>query len=218
MPQPYLPTFQHKPYAVGANHINHRPKLAAAITHCISMWSYVDNELGGLFGILFGTESPASHRVFLIIRRLTGQREALDAAAEAVLKGDELTLYRAVIKGYGSFEPQRNTLSHGCFGICPDDEDLLFVINVEHHVLWQADVLPKLAQGAILKPHQGLLEKMCVYRLADLVRLHQQMEQQWWDMFHFNNYLRNRGRPTSDAEFAELFAQPHIQERIDAPK
>jgi len=168
MPQPFLPTFTNKRYSVGPNWINQRPKLAAAITHCISIWSYVDNELGGLFGILLGTESMAAYRVFLVLRRWSNQRKTLDAAAEGVLKGDETSTYRALIVEYGSLEQQRNELGHGCFGICPEDEDLLFVINVEHHVLWQADVIPKLAAGVAVRPHQGLVEKMYVYRLADL--------------------------------------------------
>jgi hypothetical protein len=49
------------------------------------MWSYVDNEVGGLFGILLGIDSEAVHRVFLILRRWSHQKEALDAAAEGKL-------------------------------------------------------------------------------------------------------------------------------------
>jgi hypothetical protein len=179
MPNPYLPYFHDKRYSLGFD----RPKFEAAIGRCIAIWSYVDEALGSLFGILLGTESNAAHRVFLILRRWTNQRPALDTAAEGVLSGDELTAYRALMVEYGSLESQRNDLGHGCFGICPDDEDLLFMIKVENHVVWMADVLPKLDSGAVVPdPHQGLREKLWVYRLADFERLHSHMTRLWWNM------------------------------------
>ena len=102
--------------------------------------------------------------------------------------------------------------------ICAEDEDLLFVVNVQHHVLWQADVLPKLASGVSVQPHLGLLEGTYVYRLSDLERLHAQMEQLWWDMFYFNGYLRDRTNPGRIAEFQKVFTSPHIQQGIAALK
>ena len=149
MPQPYLPTFKHKRYQIGFESLNERPQFAELIGRCIALWSYVDNELGGLFGILLRTNSDAAQRVFLVLRRWFNQRQALDAAAEGVLVGDERLLFRALMVEYGSLESQRNDLCHGCFGICPDDETLLFMIKIEHHVVWQADILPKHLRGDI---------------------------------------------------------------------
>src|SRR5262249_25974674 len=149
--------------------IKERPAFAEMIGHCISIWSYVDNEIGGLFGILLGTESEATHRVFLVLRRWSNQKDALNAAAEARLSGDEMNLYQALISDYKSLESQRNVLAHSCFGICPDDDSLLFVIKVEHHVLWQADMLPKHMKGMIpADAHEGLKQEMFVYRLPEL--------------------------------------------------
>jgi hypothetical protein len=218
MPQPFLPTFENKRYAVGANYIIERPKFAAAICHCISLWSYVDNEIGGLFGILLGTNSPGAYRVFLALHRWANQRQALRAAADGVLSGNELATYKALLTEYGSMEKQRNELAHGCFGICPDDEELLFVINVEHHVLWQADIIPRLASlQPIPDPHQGLKDKMYVYRLDDLNRLHSQMEQLWYDIFYFNGYLREPTNPHRIVEFQRVLNSSHIQRHITNP-
>jgi hypothetical protein len=214
MPQPYLPNFADKRYAVGFQATAERPALISAIGKCIGLWSYVDNELGGLFGILLGVESEAVHRVFLILRRWSHQREALDAAAEGKLSNDEMTVYRALIAEYGSLEAQRNSLAHGCFGVCPDDEDLLFVINVRDHVLWQADILPKHLKGIVpVDSHEGLKQKMDVYRTSDLQTLYGQMEQLWWDMFYFNGYLRDPQNSGRVSEFRKLLALSRVARR-----
>jgi len=217
MPQPYLPVFQDKRYSIGLASIDDRPQFEAALGRIVAIWSHVDNQLGGLFGWLIGTESPASHRVFLVLRRWSNQRQAFDAAALGTLQGDALSVYRALMVEYGSLEGQRNDLAHGCFGLCPDDESLLFMIKVEDHVLWQADILPKLDAGTFQgHPHQGLREKLWVYRMPDLDRLHADMKRLLWDMFHFNGYVRQPKHAGPNAEFQRLLKQPHIQQRIAA--
>ena len=217
MPQPYLPTFKHKRYQIGFELLNERPQFAELIGRCIALWSYVDNELGGLFGILLRTDSDAAQRVFLVLRRWFNQRQALDAAAEGVLVGDERLLFRALMVEYGSLESQRNDLCHGCFGICPDDETLLFMIKIEHHVVWQADILPKHLRGDIPPDsHQGLKEHLYVYQRDELRNLHAFMRRLWWDMFYFNGYLRKPNDSGQVEEFQRTLASPHIQARIAA--
>jgi hypothetical protein len=217
--QPYLPTFAGIRYSIGFQAIDDRPDLAESIGKVIALWSWVDNEIAGLFGILLTTGSEAAHRVFSILRRWATQREALDAAAEFRLAGDELDVYRALIIEYGSLERERNYLGHGCFGTCPDDKELLFVISLEHHTLWQADILPKHYRGEIpADSHEGLKKNLFVYRKADLEKLHSQMQQLWWDLFHFNGYLRTPKSPGRVAEFRKLFASPHIRQRIASQK
>jgi hypothetical protein len=212
MPQPYLPHFKSKRYSVGPNFIGQRPKLAGAITACMSLWAYVDNELGGLFGILLGTSSPAAYNVFLALRRWSNQRDALNGAASAVLTADELVVYNGLIREYGRLETDRNTLGHGCYGVCPEDEDLLLLIKVEQHVMWQADILPRLQAGEMLPaPNQGLEERLVVYSLNEIERIRDQMEKVWWGFFHFNGYLRDRANSNRIKEFQALLASPMIQ-------
>jgi hypothetical protein len=206
MPVPFLPKFGGHRYAIGFEALRERPKLAAALGECIGVWSYVDNEIGGLFGILLGTSSPAAHRVFVTLRRWANQQECLSAAAEGTLSATEMSLYRGLITEYKGLESERNELAHGCFGICPDDEALLFVINVRHHVLWQADIIPKHLQG-IMPPdsHEGLKKEMKVYTLTELETLHSRMEQLWWDLFYFNGYLREPQNDRRGEEFRVVF-------------
>jgi hypothetical protein len=65
---------------VGALVLKERPHFGEAIGQCIAIWSYVDNEMGNLFGLLLGTESDAALEVFLSLRRFSNQRDALSAA------------------------------------------------------------------------------------------------------------------------------------------
>lgn len=212
MPQPYLPTFSNKRYSVGFQALKERPAFAEIIGLCVSIWSYVDNEIGGLFGILLGTDSEAAHRVFLVLRRWSNQQEALNAAAESKLSGDEMALYQALITDYKSLESQRNEIAHGCFGICPDDDSLLFVIKVLHHVIWQADILPKHMKGIIpVDSHQGLKERMYVYSLMELETLYNRMEKLWFDIFYFNGYLRDPANSLRHAELKNLLATRGIR-------
>jgi hypothetical protein len=217
--QPYLPTFANKRYSIGFQSLEKREDLSAIIGTIVTLWSWVDNEVSGLFGILLTTGSEAAHRVFAILRRWSTQREALDAAAESKLVGNELAVYRALITEYGSLERERNYLGHSCFGICPDDDELLFAISLEHHVLWQAEIIPKHLRGEIPPDsHEGLKNKLFVYRKSDLTKLHSQMQQLWWDLFHFNGYLRASRNPLRAAEFQKLFRSARIQRRIAVQK
>jgi hypothetical protein len=73
--------------------------------------------------------------------------------------------------------------------------------------VWVADVLPKLDSGAVVPdPYQGLREMLWVYRLADFERLHSHMTRLWWNMFHFNGYLRDPKNPRRVAEFRMLLS------------
>src|SRR5438552_3062442 len=159
--QPYLPTFGDLNYSVGALVLKEHPRLCAAVGQCIAIWSYVDNEMGNLFGLLLGTESDAALEVFLSLRQFRNQREALNAAAKHRLEGAELLALNAMLRVYGSLEAERNDLSHGCFGICPKDPTILFWIHVKDHVWFQTEVLSKESRGEIAEDrHTRLMEKI----------------------------------------------------------
>lgn len=87
--QPYLSTFEHLQYTVGALVLNDRSELTSAIGRCIAIWGQADNEMGNLFGILLGSDSEAALEVFLTLRRFANQREALKSAARFKLDGQK---------------------------------------------------------------------------------------------------------------------------------
>jgi len=203
--QPYLPTFAHLNYAVGALVLKERPELCAAIGKSIAMWSQVDNEMGCLLGILLGTDSDAALEVFLSLRRASNQIEALTAAAKHKLSGQELDAFRAICRVYTSLEKQRNDLAHGCFGICEQDTTVLFWIEVKDHVHFQTDTLTREARGDFPPDrHERLKKNMYVYRLSDLEMLYEDMEKFWWTIFYFNGYLRDPKNSYRIAEFDRL--------------
>jgi hypothetical protein len=74
--QPYLPRFADLPYSIGALVPKERPYLCEAIGKCIAIWTHVDNEMGGLFSLLLGTQSEAALEVFLFLRQARDQRAA----------------------------------------------------------------------------------------------------------------------------------------------
>lgn len=213
--QPYLPTHQHLRYSVGALVLKERPELCARIGKIVAIWGQVDNEMGNLLGILLGTQSEAALEVFLSLRRSSNQRDALQAAARVKLADQDLETFDAILKVYGSLESQRNALAHGCFGICPDDESILFWIDIKHHVHFQVEVLSKEGTGQIEDDrHKRLKEKMFVYRLPDLDSLYEETELFWWATFYFNGYLREPTNAGRIAEHDKLRAFPAIKAEL----
>lgn len=152
--QPYLPNFAKLNYSIGALVLKDRPDLCAAIGKCIAIWSQVDNEMGNLFSLLLGTESDAALEVFLSLRKSNNQSEALQAAAKYALIDEKLLCFKAMLAVYKSLESQRNCLAHGCFGICPENPEVLFWIAVKDHVHFQAEVLPKESRGEFSEDRQ----------------------------------------------------------------
>ncbi|MDR6395904.1 hypothetical protein [Herbaspirillum seropedicae] len=215
--QPYLPTFKHLNFAVGALVLKDRPEHCAAIGKCLSIWGQVDNEMGNLFALLLGTESAAALEVFLSLRRSSNQREALESAAKYKLTGGDLLLFQALLSVYGSLEKERNGLAHGCFGVCPDDPSILFWIDIKDHVHFQTATLAKEIRGEFSETddrHAHLKERLYVYRLPDLETLYLQMEEFWFSMFYFNGYLRFPNDPGRINEMQRVRQFPKIVETL----
>ena len=214
--QPYLPTFQHLNYSIGALVTKERPALCEAVGKIIALWSHVDNEIGCLFGLLLGTESDAALHVFLSLRRSSSQREAIGVAADLSITGKELLACQAIMLVYKSLEAQRNDLAHGCLErIAPDNENILFWIDLKHHVHFQTETLTQEGKGIFQADrHKRLKENLFVYRLADLNALHAQMEEFWYAAFYFNGYLREPHNPGRAEEFQRLCSYPQIQQKL----
>ena len=203
--QPYLPTFSKLRYSVGALMAKERPALFSQIGTCIAIWNQVDNEMGCLFAILLNTQSDAALEVFLTLRRAANQTEALKSAARYRLDEREKEIFEALVRVYTSLESERNALAHGCFGICPDDQSILFWIATKEHVHFQTEVAALTSRGEIPQDlHKRLKENMYVYRESDLAATYEKMEKFWWAIFYFNGYLREPSNPGRIEELERL--------------
>lgn len=214
--QPFLPTFAHLDYAVGARVLNNRPEFTSAIGKCIAVWSQSDNEIGNLFGILLGTDSAPALEVFLSLKKSSNQCDALRAVAKHRLSGQEKKIFDAIIQLYQSLEKQRNALAHGCYGVASNDPDALLWIDIRDHVYFQTEVLSRLARGDdVPDPHEHLKKKMFVYRTSDLETLHSEMDQFWEAVLHFNSFLRSRSGPHQPRELERICTRPLIKAAMD---
>jgi hypothetical protein len=215
--QPFLPSFGHLEYAVGALALNNRPELAAAIGRCFAIWSYADNEIGNLLGILLEADSEVAIEVFSRLRRSANQIEVLGCAAKIKLTGEDLRFYMALISVYGSLEQERNALAHGCFGVAANDTSVLLWISVKDHVKFQTDVLARYARGeSVPDPHARLKESLYVYTALGLSAIQRDMEQFWKAAMCFNSYLRFRSNPDQQMEFERIKKQPVIKRALDS--
>jgi len=129
--QPFLPAFKHLDIGVGAHVLNNRPEFTSAIGKCIVFWSYADNEIANLLGILLETDSEVATEVFLKLRRSASQIEILQTAAKIKLFGEDCEFYNAMIAAYASLEQERNALAHGCFGVASNDDSVVLWISVK---------------------------------------------------------------------------------------
>lgn len=213
--QPYVPTFQHIHYEMGAMSIKKRPRFCEAIGKCIGVWSFVDSEMGCLFGQLLGSESHAAIQVFLSLRRSSAQREALQIAAKYALADDIMLAFQALMILYKSYETQRNDLAHGCFGIADKDHDIVFWVDQKDLVHFQSDSIFLESKGIIRQDrHRLLRENIFVYRLEDIENIYEDMEQMWFATFHFSGFLREPSNPMHAEQFEKLCAMPQIQQEM----
>lgn len=209
--QPYLPHFSHLDFAVGSGVLDNRPELAACLGRCIAVWSYADNEMGHLLGILLETDAPVAQEVFGQLRRSAKQVEVLEIAARHKLVDRELELFNTIVRAYKYLENERNCLAHGCFGVASNDESVLFWLAVKDHVEFQTTVLSKMANGIDVEdPHEHLRKRMYVYKSSDLSGIEDDMKSFRKLAGQFNVYLRFKTVPSRSEKLAEMEKSPLV--------
>jgi hypothetical protein len=213
--QPFLPAYTGALYMVGATALEQKSEFARLIGLCMGVWSYVDNEMGTLFGLLLGVQSQAILEVFLTLRRATNQIAALKACAKHRLTDERALAFEALLIVYNSLETQRNDLAHGCFGLINGVDDALLWIRIEHHVHFIADHIAQEYRGSHREDqHELLKENMFVYKLKDLERLHAEMKDLWMAAFHFNAMLRYPTSPGAAQHLKLICDSPQIQQHM----
>lgn len=188
------------------------------IGKCISVWSYVENEMGTLLGLLLGSQSAAMLDVFLIIRRSSNQREALNVAAQQRLSGDIGLAFEALMILYKSLESQRNDIAHGCYGYSTNLPDRILWIEMKHHVQFMTETIIHERNGVRHTDDTLLKKNLYVYTLSDFEELYKQITALWFAAFHLNCYLRHQHSAIGAQSLQWLYALPQIQREMSRLK
>ncbi|VWB52110.1 hypothetical protein BST28156_02421 [Burkholderia stagnalis] len=197
---------------MGVGYIEDRPKAAALVGRIITSWADVEVQVTRLLAELMGANIPQVAAVFGSLRNSRTQSDALGAAAEVVLNGNDLLLFQAYILRKASLEKERNDLAHGCFGVS---------VNIPDHIIWvsQSDLL---AFNAAHKANQNIFdlrEKQFVYELGSLERIAREIAEFYDQLGFLTGYLSARHNgPAGEAfratRYNELCNQPHIKDAL----
>jgi hypothetical protein len=187
----------------------------AAIGNIISIWTYVDQEMGCIFGHLLGNQSEAAIQVFMTLRKSGNQIENLGVAAQYSLPPLAKEAFTALLTLYKRFESERNDLAHGCFGILDERDDILLWTAVKHMVHFLSDnALRERSVQHRQDRHELLKDNLFVYRLADLERLYEQMKNLWSAAWNIDAYLRNPDEPHRHKQLDDCNKLPIIKTEI----
>jgi hypothetical protein len=215
--QPFLPVFSKNPTAetlIGGGAIGKRPALELIIGQCLLTWPIVEAEMGLLLGQLLGTQSEAAIAVFQVLRRATGQREALIAAIEHQydLKLHERELLFAIVDVHKSIEAARNALAHGHFGISEAYPDIMLWTTAENYISYKTHfhLAGHLLDAESKKEH---LEKIFFYSEADLKSVFESIDYAGKMWVEAINWIRTFG-PQREKLYHQLCDQSRIAEAL----
>ena len=157
--------------------------------------------------------SEAGIAIFLSIRNARAQRDALNAAAVAVLKDDLLETFSALSNVYKSLEGQRNDLAHGVFLISDDILDAILWMDAKEHTSFFAQWLTKL-ETDINASIDGIKDGLFTYREKDVARLRDDITELWQATMFFWQHLRMPGSPLSASSYQRLRELPQMAREI----
>ncbi|WP_147440687.1 hypothetical protein [Paraburkholderia sp. RAU2J] len=208
--KPLIKAYANAKVTMGVGYIEDRPKAAALVGRIITSWADVEVQVTRLLAELMGANIPQVAAVFGSLRNSRTQSDALSAAAEVVLNGNDLLLLQAYIVRKASLEKERNDLAHGCFGVS---------VSIPDHIVWvsQSDFL---AFNAAHKANQNrfdLREKQFVYELGTLERIAKEIAEFYDQLGFLTGYLSARHNgPAGEAfratRYNELCDQRHIKD------
>lgn len=214
--QPYLPTYNGKGYAIGANQIDALPDFVTAIGRCLTMWPYIEHQMAMILGHLMDARNEATIAVFSAIRMGRTQRDALETAASVALAADpnKLKLLGAVLNIISSASDVRANLAHGLWGVLTDRKDKIVWVEAKHYAPWNA-----LAVVSTLVTHEDLQKHLYVWSLRDILDVEEQLKECWEIAFDFYCLLANRGAgqcgKAGDQLYEHLCQIPRVAEILE---
>ncbi|HEY2031432.1 MAG TPA: hypothetical protein VGH20_19710 [Myxococcales bacterium] len=200
--QPYRKINPGAHYYINADCLKDRPAMAALIARCLAGWSLVDLEMASVLAAMLGPTSEAGVAVYLSLQNARAKRDALISAAKVVLSGPEFRVVNAMVKKLQSLAKERHDLAHGVFGVLSDYQDRLLWCSSAHFARWMTNA-NKTAWRLEFDPdpHAPLLEKLCVYRDADLESLRDEFS----EAFHLATQLHQYVAPIPNVSKQPIF-------------
>jgi hypothetical protein len=221
MPRQPLPKNHRKSgYDIASLGMERRPQLASLIGQCLMHWSNIELQMALLLGVLLNATNEAAVAVYLSLRAGRVRQDAINAAANAVLSGEVLELYRAIVDFQRSVEVQRNDLAHGCYGTTDAIPDGVLWMEAQHVANFMLDFWNKIEHSTPTGPpiptsreekekiQELNLNRMFVYREKDIKQLLSDIEALWRALGSFIYFLRN-SKPREI--YDRLCNEPHVK-------
>jgi hypothetical protein len=214
--QPYLkvvPNPRGAKIEVSTKAIGERPALETLIGNCLMAWPHIEAEMAVLLGQLIGAENAAAVAVFQALRQSRAQRDLISEAAKASLNETDQELLSAVLNLHKSVEAERNSLTHGHFGTSTKIPDGIIWMTAADYVAIRASITLIPIPTWDDTKHLKLLEKISVYRAADLTAIFDDMIEVANSWFNLVVYLRSGGQKRAGI-YRQLCDRPHIAREL----
>lgn len=221
MPRQPLPRKHRKAsYGIASLGMDNRPEMASVIGQCLMHWPSIELQMALLLGVLLGATNEAAVAVYLSLRAGRVRNDAITAAANVVLSGKELELFRAIIDFERSVEAQRNDLAHGCFGTMDELPDCVLWMKSQHVANFMLDFWNKIEHSTPTGPpiptsqeerdkiYEQNISRMFIYREKDIRELLSDISALWRTLGSFIYFLRN-SRPENI--YNQLCNGPHVK-------
>lgn len=217
--QPFAPIRKRNPgghITIGTPAIGERPELERIIGNCLMVWPLAESEMALTLGQLLGIGNEAALAVFQTLRRSTAQREAIEAAAEIVLKEpDDLKLMTALLDAHKSVEAERSALAHGHFGTFDKVPEILLWTTTSTYVQLKAKLH---LNGYIVTTEllDDFASRISFYTKDDLTKIYENIlycAAMWPDTI---NWLRSRA-PQRAQLYRQLCSQPRVARELAKP-
>lgn len=209
--QPLLPKYNKARVTLGIGAIEQRPEAALIVARCITYWSNVEAATARLLAAVMKANTEPSVAVYLSLQNNRAKRDAMFAAAKAVLSKDELRLFSAVMAFRQSVEKSRNDLAHGIFGYSRDIDGLVWIETSDY--LKYAIEMELHKSSAIARAN--IYAKCFVYEIGTLENIAREIETLEHVINQLSGYLREDSVPIRVPLYGWLSQQPRVRKELD---
>lgn len=191
-----------------------RPDLMRLVAEAITIWPFIEHQMAMILGLLLGSNTEASLAVFSTLRTGRNQRDAITAAAEAILNERDQELMAAALSVFRTAEKARSDLAHAHWGVIEEDKDVLVWTETKHHAPWNTAVLASEQRGQPRPSHDDLARHFFVYTKVDLEEAIDLLKRVWRISFDLVRYVR-LGDPAREQAYGPLSAEPLLRSALD---